>query len=888
MLCVSFREVTSLALKQKLVLLDGNSLANRAFYALRLFSTSDGTFTNAVYGFLTMLYKLRDEEKPDYLAVAFDKGRTTFRTADYPEYKGTRKATPPEFKPQLQLLREVLTALNVPWFQVDNFEADDLLGTLSKQAAEQGIATLVVTGDRDALQLVDEAVTTVMTRKGISEVVRYDPDTLKAEYGLTPAQIIDLKGLMGDSSDNIPGVPGVGEKTALKLLAEFGSVEGVYEHLGEIKGALKEKLEAARDLAVLSKRLATIVRDAPVTFSPTEFKVRPPNYVEAMALFKRLEFRSLLPKVTPPDGAPQAEAAAAAVAQAATPVVHATPVQDLTQFGRWLEQNAGAPQIALLTNCANPANDPGRPRPVGAAVGVGAEILWTTGGAVEGLAALLESHGGIIGHDLKPLYNWAYAHGHDPQPPAFDVTLAAYLLDPARTNYRMDDIARQYGLGELPEGDYPDAWATRASVLPRLREHMLAALEEQGLLRLFREIEMPLLPVLAEVEAAGVGINQGTLAEMGLELQRRIEQLTAEIYQLAGMSFNIGSPKQLGDVLFEKLQMPHGRKTKTGSYSTDAEVLEELAGEHEVVARILDWRTLTKLKGTYVDALGTLVARDGRIHTTFYQTVAETGRLSSKEPNLQNIPIRIEEGRRIRRAFIAAPGNLLVSADYSQIELRVVAHYSGDPALREAFETNMDIHTRTAAIVQGVEMSQVTPDMRRKAKAVNFGLIYGQTDFGLARSVGLSRAEARQFIDTYFEKFAGVKRYMDETKAMAREKGYVTTLDGRKRLLPEINHRIFTVRQNAERMAINTPIQGTAADLMKRAMINVQRVLKASGLKARMILQVHDELVFECAATDVPALCTLVKREMEGAMKLDVPLKADVKVGRDWYSAEKV
>jgi len=876
--------------KQKLVLLDGNSLANRAFYALRLFSASDGTFTNAVYGFLTMFYKLLEEEKPEYLGVAFDKGRTTFRTAEYPEYKGTRKATPPEFRPQLQLLREVLTALNVQWFQVENFEADDLLGTLSKQAAELGIDTLVVTGDRDALQLVDAHVTTVMTRKGISEVVRYDPATLQAEYGLTPTQIIDLKGLMGDSSDNIPGVPGVGEKTALKLLADYGSVEGVYEHLHEIKGALKEKLESARELALLSKRLATIVRDAPVTFSPADFKVRRPNYAEAIALFKRLEFRSLLPKVTPQEGVPTAEAAgtAVAVASTATPVVQAVPVDDAAEFSRRLGAPPRAESIAILASYVVSSGDPGRPKPVGVAAQAGGEALWATDGALSGLIPLLQAHAGVVGHDLKPLYNWAFAQGHDPQPPEFDVTLAAYLLDPARANYRLDDIARQYGLGELPEGEYPDAWATRASVLPKLRERMLAALQEQGLLRLFRDIEMPLLSILAEVEAAGVGINQGTLAEMGLELQRRIEQLTAEVYRLAGMSFNIGSPKQLGEVLFDKLQMPHGRKTKTGSYSTDAEVLEELAEQHDVVARILDWRTLTKLKGTYVDALGTLVARDGRIHTTFHQTVAETGRLSSKDPNLQNIPIRIEEGRRIRRAFVPAPGTLIVSADYSQIELRVVAHYSGDPALRDAFATNQDIHTRTAAIVQGVEMSQVTPDMRRKAKAVNFGLIYGQTDFGLARSVGMSRAEARQFIETYFEKFAGVKRYMDQTKAMAREKGYVTTLDGRKRPLPEINHRIFTIRQNAERMAINTPIQGTAADLMKRAMINVHRELKASGLKARMILQVHDELVFECAEPDVLALSALVRREMEGAMKLDVPLKVDVKVGRDWYSVEKV
>ncbi|HWI53423.1 MAG TPA: DNA polymerase I, partial [Symbiobacteriaceae bacterium] len=608
---------------------------------------------------------------------------------------------------------------------------------------------------------------------------------------------------------------------------------------------------------------------------------------EAIAMFKRLEFKSLLPKVTPKEGAPEAAEVAEAAEQAA--VAPVTPVE-VREAAELLKRTADAPAITVLAFCSSPTADPGRPIPVAAVVAAHGEVLSLAGEALTeaGLGALLERGGRIIGHDLKPLLNWAYGRGLKPVAPEFDATLAMYLLDPGRTTYLLEDMARHFGLGELPSGDLPAARATRASVVAQLREKMLAALEEQGLLHLFREIEMPLMPLLAEMEAAGVGINQGTLAEMSTELQRRIEQLTAEIHQDAGVTFNIGSPKQLGEVLFEKLQLPKGKKTKTGGYSTDAEVLEELAEEFPVVAKILDYRTLTKLKGTYVDALGSLIARDGRIHTTFHQTVAETGRLSSKDPNLQNIPIRIEEGRRIRRAFVPGKGNLIVAADYSQIELRVVAHYSSDPALQEAFATDQDIHTRTASVVWGVPMDQVTSDMRRKAKAVNFGLIYGQTDFGLARAVGMSRGEAKQFIETYFEKFAGVRAYMDAKKAEAREKGYVTTLDGRKRLLPEITHRIFTIRQNAERMAINTPIQGTAADLMKRAMITVRAALGKSGLRAKMILQVHDELVFECAEPDVAALKVLVRREMEEAMKLSVPLKVDVKVGRDWYSVEKV
>lgn len=870
---------------RKLILLDGNSLANRAFYALRLFSTSDGVYTNAVYGFLTMLFRLLEEEKPDYLAVAFDMGRATFRHAEYAAYKGTRKAPPEEFRPQLDLLREVLTALNIPWFRMEQYEADDLLGTLSRQAAQQGVETLIVTGDRDALQLVDENVTVLFTKKGISDVVRYTPAQLMKDFGLRPEQIIDLKALMGDPSDNIPGVPGVGEKTALKLLSQYGSLEGVYEHLDEIQGALKQKLAAGRESAFLSQRLATIERNAPITFNPEELQVRPPNYAEALPLFRRLEFKSLLPKVTPSAEGLQAEAVEAAVAAVA--LVQPKVVQSAPELVERVTQ-AAPERLYLLAPCRIPADNPGCPEPAAVAVALPGEVLYAEGEAALGVADLLAYGRPVSGFDLKPVYNWAFARGGQPADPSFDAALAAYLLDPGRTAYRLEDLARQYDLGELPEGEGPAALATRASVLPALEERMEAALEREGLTHLLRDIEVPLLPILAEMEAAGVGIDQATLAEMSQEIGARIGELTAEIYDLAGTTFNIGSPKQLGEVLFERLGLPAGKKTKSGGYSTDAEVLEELAVEYEIAAKILDYRTLTKLKGTYLDALGALVARDGRIHTTFTQTVAETGRLSSKDPNLQNIPIRIEEGRRIRRAFVPRPGNLLVAADYSQIELRVVAHYSGDPALREAFERDLDVHARTAAVVWDVPMEAVTPEMRRKAKAVNFGLIYGQTDFGLARAVGMSRKEAKAFIQTYFDRFAGVKAYMEQKKAEAREKGYVTTLDGRKRYLPEINHRVYSIRQNAERMAINTPIQGTAADLMKKAMLAVRRALRESGLRAQMILQVHDELVFECAEADVAALTALVKREMEGAMQLSVPLKVEVKAGPNWYAMEKV
>ena len=685
---------------EKLLLLDGNSLANRAFYALRLFSTSDGVYTNAVYGFLTMLFKLLDEEQPEYVAVAFDKGRQTFRTAMYEDYKATRKAPPDEFRPQLDLLREVLTALNIPWFRVDNYEADDIMGTLAHQAAEQGLHTLIVTGDRDALQLVSDRVTVVMTKKGITDTVRFDPETLKAEYGLTPSQVIDLKALMGDASDNIPGVPGVGEKTALKLLAQYGTVDGVYAHLDQIKGALQTRLRENRDKAELSRTLATIALDAPVAFDREALRRREPNYPEAYALFQRLEFKSLLNRVTPPEGSAEAQAVAQLAGAGAVEIVTAQVVD--RPGAMCLSGDA-----AILARMTTDPGNPGRPRPVG--VAVGNPPAWLEGEALADPAQLFAPGARLVGHDLKPFYNWVYGRGAEPPEPAFDTALAAYLLDPTRTTYDLSDLCRQYGLGELPPGDTPDLWATRASVLPELRRRMEAELTAQGMDRLYREVELPLMPILAEMEAAGVGVDPAALHEMSAELERRILQVSQEIYELAGMPFNISSPKQLGEVLFGKLGLPHGKKTKSGGYSTDAEVLEELAVEHPIAARVLDYRTLTKLKGTYVDALGQLIARDGRIHTTFAQTVAETGRLSSKDPNLQNIPIRIEEGRRIRKAFVARPGHVLLSADYSQIELRVVAHFSGDPALREAFLHDQDIHTRTAAEVFGVPMDAGHP-----------------------------------------------------------------------------------------------------------------------------------------------------------------------------------
>lgn len=878
-----------MAAQDKLVLIDGNSLAYRAFFANMEIRASDGTPTGAVYGFLRMLYRLLDEERPRYVIVAFDTPGGTFRDDMYTEYKGTRQAAPDDFRPQLPLLREVLDALNIHYIGVPRFEADDIIGTLSRLASEQGLDTLIVTGDQDALQLVDDHVTVVLTRKGVTELQRLDPAAVKETFGLSPGQIIDKKGLMGDTSDNIPGVPGVGEKTATRLLQQYGTLEEVLAQVDQISGPkLQQNLREYAGDAELSKRLATIDRAAPVELRLAECELGEPKWADAQAMFRRLEFKSLLPKVTAA-GAPEAVASGAPIRRGEVDV-QSIPAEAMARSlaGR-LPGALGVTVPMRPVPAGEPVPASGRLQPLGAALApLGAEtsgsvVRWVEPGALPGLDPYWPTAGGMTGFDLKPFLNWLYRRGVRPAQPAFDAKIAAYLLDPGRSSYHLADLARTHGLGELPDDDGPAAAAARASVMGALCERLTAELKAAGLEELFRTLEMPLVPILAQMEAAGIGVDKSQLEAMGTELEQRIGQIMTDIYREVGHEFNLNSPKQLAEVLFEKLGLPVIKRTKTGP-STDADVLEELAEQAPVVEKILDYRTLVKLKGTYVDGLGPLVESDGRIHTTLHQTVAATGRLSSSDPNLQNIPIRIEEGRRIRKVFIPTrPGHVLFAADYSQIELRVVAHYSGDFGLTEAFQKDQDIHTRTASEVFQVPMEQVSKDQRRAAKAVNFGLIYGQGEFGLARALGIGRGEAREFIQRYFERYPGVKAYMDGKVAEAKESGFVTTLLGRRRQLPDIHARTYAIRLNAERAAINTPIQGTAADLMKIAMVAVHRRLKDSGLMSQMILQVHDELVFEAPADEVARLNELVCREMEQAMELDVPLKVESKVGANWY-----
>ena len=884
---------------KKFILIDGNSLIHRAFYALPLLSTAQGQFTNAAYGFTTMLLKLMEEEKPDAIAVAFDKGKLTFRNEAYEQYKAHRKATPPELREQFPLVHEILQTLDIPIYEQAGYEADDIIGTIAKNAAAEGYQILIVTGDRDALQLITEKVKVLLTKRGITETERFDEAALFAKLEVTPTQIIDLKGLMGDASDNIPGVPGVGEKTALKLIKEYGSLEGVYAHLDEISGKkLQENLRENAELADLSKRLATIDTNMPLMVDWHHCIWREPDWQIVRELFGRLEFRSLVRRLEIAHPVKSNQEMCPVVTQ--TPqVTEITTGAEILAFIETVRHFGQCAIIALHTDIR-----PLRGEIKGMAVSTPERTVYIDAGN----SAVWEPWLGILTdrsikkctHDAKPMMIALRRRGSNLQGCDFDTMVAAYLLDPTRSDYEPTELIGRY-LGEDPMG-MQDAKARSkatkeelqndagwlAGRLFALRDQLQAELVQNGLDGLYQGIEHPLIAVLAEMEFNGIKLDRDVLQQMGREVGGKIAVLTEEIYQLAGDEFNINSPKQLGCILFEKLKLPVQKKTKTG-YSTDAEVLEKLAGNHLIIDKILEFRMLVKLKSTYLDALdGLVILETGRVHTTFNQTVTATGRLSSSDPNLQNIPIRTEEGRKIRHVFVPSqPGWKILSADYSQIELRVLAHISQDSNLIDAFRQGQDIHTRTAALIFGVSDEEVTSEMRSGAKAVNFGIVYGISDFGLARNIGISRHQAGDFIDNYFSKYPKVKDFMDSIVAEARKKGYVTTLLHRRRYLPDIHNRNFNVRSFAERTAMNTPIQGSAADIIKKAMIVIYNAMQERQLKAKLLLQVHDELVFEVPPEELAEMITLIKTDMEQAVSLVVPLTVDVKVGESWGSTEK-
>lgn len=877
----------------KLLLIDGNSILYRAFFALPPLSNHRGLVTNAVYGFTLMLLKMLQDEKPTHLAVAFDKSKATFRHELYQEYKGTREKAPEDLVEQFVLVRDLLKAFSIPILEIEQFEADDIIGTLSKAADEQGLTTRIVTGDKDMLQLVSEHVHAILTRRGITDVDYYDVDAIHERYSLRPEQIVDLKGLMGDSSDNIPGVPGVGEKTAIKLLSVHPTVESVLEHVDEVTGVkLREKLSTHREDALLSKQLATIKRDVPVEKSIEDLVYRGYDANAVVSIFRELEFNSLIDKISEEmshstaDG--ERESNQAAKEQVEFRRVH--QASELEQV--WAD-------LGGVTGCVFDFRTPDYHTADVVGVALASKnaayyISFSDELELSDIRRWLKSPHDKVVFDIKSLAFALDAHGIGIEESERwnDVKLAAYLLNPTDGDVELEDIlARELHMevsNIAKTKEHRDALlCTVAAALPELYQQLQNALDAQALDDLYRNIELPLSFVLAKMEITGFHVNDEKLRGFGADLSERIEALTRQIYELADVEFNLNSPKQLGEILFEKLNLPAEKKTKTG-YSTSADVLEKLAPYHEVVQKILDYRQLAKLQSTYVDGLLKVIRKNtGRIHTRFHQALTATGRLSSSEPNLQNIPIRLEEGRKLRQVFEPTYEDwCILSADYSQVELRILAHLSGDEALIDAFRKGMDIHTRTASDVFEVPLDEVTSLMRRQAKAVNFGIVYGISDYGLAQNLNIPQKEAKRFIEEYFRKFPGVQGYMEDIVAQAKTQGYVTTLMNRRRYLPDIRSRNFHLRSFAERTAMNTPIQGTAADIIKLAMVHIHETLSSSDLRARMLLQVHDELIFECPRDELEELTQLVRDKMENAMTLNVPLRVDVEHGRTWYEAK--
>ncbi|WP_281658320.1 DNA polymerase I [Halobacillus sp. Cin3] len=877
---------------EKVVLIDGNSIAYRAFFALPLLNNDKGVYTNAVYGFTTMLLKILEEDQPDHLLVAFDAGKTTFRHETYQEYKGGRQKTPSELSEQFPVLKELLDAFGVKYYQLPNYEADDIIGTLATQAGEKDHEVKVISGDKDLLQLVNDQITVSLTKKGITNVDTYTPSFLMEKMEVRADQIIDLKALMGDNSDNIPGVPGVGEKTAVKLLKQFDTLENLYENLDEVSGKkLKEKLETNRGNAFMSQQLVTIERNAPIDVSVDTIGYEGYQTQQVSGFFKELGFQSLLPRI-------QEGGEGESVAES-LPDIDVKVVEEVTPD---LFTGGEALVVEMLYENYHTAPVEGI-----AIVNEDSKVVLSMENAVKSEAFVSWAEDASKEKwvfDAKQTAVALMRHGVDIKGISFDLLLASYLLNPSENNHdipaiahRMGETAVQYdeevyGKGakmKRPEDDQVvyEHIARKAAILYKLKGNMEEQLKANEQYELLVELEMPLAVILGRMEHRGVSVDVSRLQEMGAELEERLNKVEQEVYELAGEEFNLNSPKQLGPILFEKLGLPVIKKTKTG-YSTSADVLEQLEDQHEIISKILLNRQLSKLKSTYIEGLLKVVHEDtGKIHTRFNQALTQTGRLSSTDPNLQNIPIRLEEGRKIRQAFIPSrEGWVMFASDYSQIELRVLAHIAGDEKLIEAFREDKDIHTQTASEVFGVPASDVTGEMRRQAKAVNFGIVYGISDYGLSQSLGISRKEAQAFIDKYLESYPGVKTYMEESVREAKETGYVRTFMNRRRYLPDITSRNFNKRSFAERTAMNTPIQGSAADVIKKAMIDLEEKLQEEKMEARVLLQVHDELIIEAPEAEIKKLETLVADVMENTVELDVPLKVDSSYGNTWYDAK--
>jgi DNA polymerase-1 len=852
--------------RKKLVIIDGYSLLFRAFFGARYMSTTDGRPTNALFGFISMLFYLLEKERPDSVLVAFDAPGKTFRDAEYAEYKGTRKESPDELKIQLKQSRDMIAAFGIQSIEESGYEADDIIGTITKEAEKNGYEAIIVTGDLDSLQLVDDCVSVMTTRTGVTDVVKYTPVEVHERYGFGPELVPDYKALVGDTSDNIPGVPGVGQKTATVLLQEFGSIESLIERIEEVEPKYKKKLDDYLEQMPKSKWLATIARDAPVSFDFVTYKISSEQYGAAQRWLESVEFRNhakRLPIVLAPymEGGPASPEQADLFADPAAEVLDEKP--ELTIFGATAEDLVRAAQKGAAVAFDEEYF----------AFAIGTDV-WTTD-AETGIDVVRDHLKTISAHHSKRLVRNLVLDDR----PAFDTLLAAYVLQSGRSGYELADLAQGY-LDESPPQTIPE----RASAISRLVEPMTERLKAEQQWHVYDDIEMRLVPILAEIENVGIGVDCDMLREFSKSLSVQIKQLEMRVHEAAGEEFNIGSPQQLGKILYEKLGLQAGKKTKTG-YATGVEVLQQLAPESEVVRDVLAWRELTKLRSTYADSLPGYVDEDERIHTTYAQHIAATGRLSSNDPNLQNIPIRTELGREIRKAFVPAEGFKFASLDYSQIELRFLAHYCGEPALVNAFTTGEDVHAATASLMWNEPVESVGSAHRRYAKMLNYAVLYGVTDFGLANQLGgeFSVKEARGLIDSYFERFPKVREYIENTKAEARSKGFTTTLTGRRRYFPDIHAGNRIARAYAERQAMNAPLQGGSADMIKLAMIDIAKLLR--GRRTRMVLQVHDELLFEFPEEERDLLPEL-QEAMANAMRLNVPVEVDIGIGPNWLETK--
>lgn len=879
--------------KKKLVLIDGNSLMNRAFYALPPLMNKEGMYTNAIYGFTTMLLKIIDEQKPSHMSVAFDLKAPTFRHKAYSEYKGNRKGMPDELRAQVEPLKELLDSFGINRVELEGYEADDIIGTFSKIGEQDGFEVIIVTGDRDALQLASDNTTVLFTKKGITDVDVYDWNKVEEDYGVNPIEFIDLKGLMGDKSDNIPGVPGIGEKTGVKLIQEYKSLENVIANIENLKGSTKKKIEENQEIALLSKRLATIFRDIPFDMDMDDLKIKEKDEDKVLEMFNKYGFKTLISRISEIKSSDDNEEV---VVEEVQPIKYISKEEILKKIN--------TDKFAHIKFIAEKVDYKDRKVVLFGIMDNEGFVYFGKEEDIEEFRKILESEDiKKCGIDIKEDYLILRSYNILLKGMDFDMEIGEYLLEPGGKG-KIEEFAQKYGrkdilteeellgkgknkisISELTEETLKNQINGILNMVKAQSPKLKKKIEDLEMTNLLENIEMPLVEVLGFMEYEGFKADKEVLLQLQEEYDLKIKELEEIIYRIAGEEFNINSPKQLGLILFEKLNLPVIKKTKTG-YSTNAEVLESLREQHEIIDYISAYRQVVKLKSTYVDGLLSLMTKDDRIHSSFNQTITATGRISSTDPNLQNIPVRQEMGRVLRKAFISKDEYTLVDADYSQIELRILAHMAEEDILIESFSKDEDIHSRTASEVFSTPLKEVTKEMRSAAKAVNFGIVYGVSDFGLAQNLNIPVKEAKGYIDLYFSRYPKIKEYMDNTILEAEEKGYVTTLLGRRRYIPEINSKNKILRSLGKRLAMNTPIQGTAADIIKIAMVKVFKRLKSEGMKTKLILQVHDELILEAPNDEVEKASLILKEEMESSLKLKVPMGVDVNVGKSWYETK--